>query len=180
MTIRLRSLIVSLSLFVQTVTFASQTGIMLSYPVQDQDPSDLHGLRGSVWYEPTTFVWGNSHLLFDASYGHWWVNNYPTNREINIIAVAPVYRYYFFGEKYSVSPFLDVSIGGSYVSETRFADRNLGMHFSFQDQLGLGASFGPQHHLFASIYAVHYSNGSLCNMNAGITIPIVANVGYRF
>jgi len=175
-----RLIATGLFLIAHTASFASQTGIMLSYPLQDRDPSDLHGYKGSVWYQPTDFQWGNSNLLFDTSFGHWWVNNYPTNREINIFAVAPVYRYFLFGEKYAVSPFLDVSIGFSYLSETRFADRNLGMHFSFQDQLGLGATFGPKHHLFASLYAVHYSNGSLCNMNAGITIPLMLNVGYRF
>jgi lipid A 3-O-deacylase len=167
-------------LLMQPIAFASETGIMLSYPLEDKDPSDLHGLKGSIWYQPTSFEWGNSHLLFDASFGHWWVNNYPTNREINIAALAPVYRYYILSDRYYVNPFIDASIGLAYLSETRFADRNLGMHFSFQDQLGMGLSFGREHRLFVSLYGVHYSNGSLSSMNAGITIPIMLNVGYRF
>jgi hypothetical protein len=180
MSIFLHRLILALSLVLQTTAFASQAGIMLSYPLQTKDPSDLHGYKGSVWYQPTSFEWGNSHLLLDASVGHWWVNNYPTNREINIAALAPVYRYFILSDKYYFNPFIDASIGFAYLSETRFADRNLGMHFSFQDQLGMGVSFGPQHRLFASLYGVHYSNGSLSSMNAGITIPLMLNVGYRF
>jgi lipid A 3-O-deacylase len=176
----LRALIAGILLLSQTTLFASQTGIMLSYPLETKDPSDLHGYKGSIWYQPTTFEWGNAHLLFDASFGHWWVDNYPTNREINIGALAPVFRYYMLSDQHYLNPFIDISIGVAYLSETRFADRNLGMHFSFQDQLGFGASFGPQHRLFASVYAVHYSNCSMSSMNAGITIPIVLNVGYRF
>jgi lipid A 3-O-deacylase len=180
MPIRLCRFIFILSLFISPSVFSSQTGIMLSYPLETKDPSDLQGYKGSFWYQPTSFEWGNSHLLLDASVGHWWVNHFPTNRELNIAAIAPVYRYFMLTDRYYLNPFIDISIGFAYLSETRFADRNLGMHFSFQDQLGLGASFGPQHRLFASVYGVHYSNGSLSSMNAGITIPIMLNVGYRF
>jgi hypothetical protein len=176
----IRSGLLMIAFFFTTSLFASQTGFMLSYPLQSKDPSDLHGYKGSLWYQPTSFEWGNSHLLFDASVGHWWVDNYPTHREINIAALAPVYRYFMLNDHYFLNPFIDISIGVAYLSETRFADRNLGMHFSFQDQLGMGVTFGPQHRLFASLYAVHYSNGSLCSSNAGITIPMVLNVGYRF
>lgn len=181
MSIHLYRLLLSLIfLLIQTSAFAAQTGVMISYPLQTKDPSDLHGYKGSVWYQPTNFEWGHSHLLFDASAGHWWVNNYPTNRQINIVAFAPVYRYFLFSDHYAVNPFIDVSIGFAYLSETRFADRNLGMHFSFQDQVGMGFAFGPNHRFFASVYGVHYSNGSLSSMNAGITIPVMLNVGYRF
>jgi lipid A 3-O-deacylase len=180
MLIRICSLIIALSFLAQTIASAAETGFMLSYPLQSKDPSDLHGYKGSLWYQPTSFQWGNSHLLFDASVGHWWVDNYPNNRELNIVALAPVYRFFMLSDHYFLIPFIDISIGLAYLSETRFADRNLGMHFSFQDQLGMGVAFGPQHRLFASLYAIHYSNGSLCSSNAGITIPMVLNVGYRF
>ena len=176
----LASFLLASFLLVQTNVFASQIGAMFSYPLESKDPSNLYGYKASLWYQPTSFEWGNSHLLFDASFGHWWVTDFSTHREINITALAPVYRFFMLNDHYFLNPFIDISIGLAYLSETRFADRNLGMHFSFQDQLGMGVSFGPQHRLFASLYAVHYSNGSLSSSNAGITIPMVLNLGYRF
>ena len=98
MSIRICSFILVITFLIQTIASAAETGVMLSYPLQSKDPSDLHGYKGSLWYQPTPFQWGNSHLLFDASVGHWWVNNYPTNRELNIVALAPVYRFFMLND----------------------------------------------------------------------------------
>ena len=54
------------------------------------------------------------------------------------------------------------------------------MHFAFQDEVALGATFGQEKKLAVSFSAMHYSNGSLANSNAGITIPLLINVAYRF
>lgn len=163
-----------------TLGHASPYSINLSTPIIDKDPSNFHGLRGSIQYEPPAWVWEHLHIFFDGSIGHWWTNQTPNYRIINIFSIAPVLRYYVLKNTASISPFVDISIGLSYLSKTRIADRNLGEHFSFQDQLGLGAAFGQNKKLAVSVSAVHYSNGSLSAMNAGITIPLMLNVAYRF
>jgi hypothetical protein len=124
-------------------------------------------------------AWQHVKIYFDISFGHWWVNNYPVNREINIYAIAPTLRYYLMQSSW-ISPYFDLSIGASYLTRTRIADRNLGIHFSFQDQMGVGASFGKDQRLSVSLSAMHYSNCSMSSTNAGITIPLLINVWYKF
>jgi lipid A 3-O-deacylase len=178
-----RLLWIASSLFVFSqpclASLASQTGVALSYLLVPKDPSKLQGLRGSIWYQPDSFVWQHISVYFDASYGHWWINKDIPYREINIFAVAPVVRFYFMKGRY-IAPYAELSIGPSYLSRTRLDDRNLGMHFAFQDQITLGATFGPQKRFSASLTALHYSNGSMCAMNAGITVPVLLNLSYRF
>ncbi len=158
---------------------SADTGIALTYPIIAKDPGHLKGYRGALWYQPSRLAWQHVKIYFDVSFGHWWVNNYPMNREINIYSLAPTLRYYLMQNSF-VSPYIDLSIGASYLTHTRIADRNLGIHFSFQDQMGVGASFGKEQHLSVSLSAIHYSNGSMASSNAGITIPVLINVWYKF
>lgn len=177
MLLRLLALIIFTGLFCSIAQ--AQTGVVLTYPLVDKDPSHLRGYRGAVWYQPALLTWQHVKIYFDVSFGHWWVNNYPINREINIYSLAPTLRYYFT-QSYFISPYIDLSIGASYLTRTRIADRNLGIYFSFQDQIGVGASFGKEQRLSVSLSTMHYSNGSMAGTNAGITIPLLINVWYGF
>ena len=170
--------------FVSLISTAwADTGASLTIPVITKDPEHLHGYRASVWYQPQSWIWQHLHIFFDASFGHWWVSSNVPYREVNIFAVAPVFR--IFTKQYAlfstpISPFADLSIGLSYLSKTRLDSQNLGMHFAFQDQVGIGVVLGKEQRLSISISALHYSNGSMCKKNAGITVPLLVNVGYRF
>lgn len=151
----------------------------LTVPIIAKDPSNLHGFKASVWYQPDSWNWKHWSIFIDAGYSDWWVNGNTPNKQISIFAIAPVFRMYFRHYTYA-SPYMELSIGPSYMTQTRFGGRNLGMHFSFQDQIGFGATLGKDQHLSVSLSAMHYSNGSLCGNNAGITIPLLINIGYRF
>jgi len=161
-----------------TIATASPYGINVSYLILDKDPQYLYGYRFSLQYYPSSWVWKNVHIFIDGGYGHWWVDHADNYGSLNIYSIAPVLRLYFANQ--FLSPFFDISIGPSYMTNTRISNRNLGMHFAFQDQMGLGISFGQQKNLSISVTSLHYSNGSLCAMNAGITIPLMLNVSYRF
>lgn len=156
----------------------SDYGVSLSYPLAAKDPPNMTGLRGSVWFQPQSFIWKSFSLYLDASFAHWYVTNSVPNRNINIVALAPILRMYFKKTMY-ISPYLELSVGPSYMSSTRIGTRNLGMHFAFQDFLGVGAVFGKQQRFSASFSVMHYSNGHLCSVNSGITIPLLLNVAYR-
>jgi hypothetical protein len=167
------------SILSSTVYATSPYGVNFSYVLVNKDPNHLHAYRASFLYEPPSWVWEHVHIFFDAGYGHWWVDNVSAYSNLNIYSIAPVLRYYFVNSDL-FSPFFDISIGPAYLTKTHIADRNLGMHFAFQDQVGLGASFGRGKHFTASLTALHYSNGSMSAMNAGITVPIMLNLSYRF
>lgn len=154
-------------------------GLTWIEPVITKDPQYLHLYRLSAWYQPPSMIWRHMHLYFDLSAGHWWASNNTPNRSLNIIAIAPIFRYYF-ATTHNFSPFINLSIGLAYLSETRFAKKNLGMHFAFQDQVGIGAAFGESQRFSVTMTAMHYSNGSLCNHNSGITVPIFIGAEYAF
>jgi lipid A 3-O-deacylase len=66
------------------------------------------------------------------------------------------------------------------LNHTRLDDRNLGIHFAFQDRFGIGAFLGASDNISLGVHAVHYSNAHLSIHNSGITIPLVLDIGYRF
>lgn len=175
----MRLLLLFLGLLFAKLCFASYSGFTYTYPLIIKDPTDLHGSRFSFWHQPDALLFGRTHLFFDASLGNWWVNDHSANNQINIFSLAPVLRYYIIDSPF-IAPFIDLSIGVSYLSSTRIDDRNLGLYFAFQDQLGFGVSMGRDKRFSMSASALHYSNASLCGTNAGITIPLLINVVYRF
>jgi len=150
-------------------------GISLTLPLIPKDPSHLHGYRASVWLQPESLIWSHARIYFSAGFGHWWVNSDLPNQSLSIYSLSPVLRWYFFTQE-TVSPFIDLGVGPSWMTRTRFDNRNLGMHFAFQDEVGLGATFGKKQAISVILAAMHYSNASLCNMNAGITVPLILTV----
>jgi len=180
--VRIRLWIMTTLLCLTTSAHASSfphVGGSLSTPLITKDPEYLKGYRAALWYQPESLIWSHFHIYFDASFGHWWVTNPSPNKSLNIYSIAPVFRYYLT-QYHCFSPFLYASIGVAYLSRTKIDTQNLGMHFAFQDQLGIGVSLGSKHPFSISLSAMHYSNGSLSKRNAGITIPLVINAEYGF
>jgi len=160
--------------------FAWSEGFTVSLPVITKDPENLHGLNAGLWYDPETLVWRQFHLYFDLLGAHYWVSGSSVPyHDINIIAVSPVVRY-LFKEHFTVIPYLELSVGLAYLSNTRFANRNLGMHFSFQDRGGVGLMMGQNKQFALGVHIVHYSNASLSSHNSGITIPLMVDASYKF
>lgn len=157
----------------------SNFGMALWLPIISKDPPHLHGFRAAINYQPPGLMWEHLSIYFDVGYGHWWLTGNHPNRCISIYSAAPYFRFYFV-KKPTFSPYIEVSIGPSYINRTRFDDYNQGMHFSFQDQITLGCAFGHAQNFYFAFTALHYSNGSMSNSNAGITVPLILNIGYRF
>lgn len=153
--------------------------VTITYPLAANDPRNLHGYRIAAGYLPEALTWDKVQVYFDLSYGYWYVSGVNNYRSLSIYSIAPIVRYYFAKTSY-LSPFAEASLGVSYLSRTHIGSRNLGMHFSFQDQIGLGFAFGAEQRLAISIGALHYSNGTLSSHNSGITLPFILNVSYRF
>lgn len=158
---------------------ASPFGINISTLLISKDPPDFHSYRTALLYQPDCLNRGNFQLYFDASYGYWWVDKNKPHPNISIYSVAPYLRYYFIKHP-CFSPFIEASVGLSYLSQTRIEKRKLGIHFAFQDQLTLGVAFGTKQQFYTSFSALHYSNASFSEHNSGITVPLMLNMGYRF
>lgn len=153
-------------------------GASFSYAAYSHEPPTLRGYQALLTYDPDRFQWREFNVFFDAGFAYLSVD-YPHNSTLNIYTIAPVVRYRF-KQRGPVRPYLDLSIGLAYLNHTRIECRNLGMHFGFQDRMGIGVLFGQSERFSAGVHMVHYSNAGLSVHNSGITIPLVLDVGYRF
>ncbi len=169
------------SLLISSPVFATalQFGVTLPILLKSKDPEGVHGYRAVAWYQPNSLIWGDLNLYFAAGIGHWWAHGAKSNSVINIYAIAPVLRLYLT-KKEHFSPYIEASIGAAYMNRTRFSTQNLGIHYAFQDELGIGALFGKTKCFYATLSALHYSNGRLSAHNSGITVPLILNIGYKF
>jgi hypothetical protein len=156
-----------------------QFGVTGSYVVTPKDPSSLRGYQLMLSYDPAKFQWRTFNIFFDGGISQFRVTNDTPYRNMTIISAAPVIRYTFKPRGF-VKPYLDISIGVGYLSNTKFDDRNLGIRFTFQDRIGIGVLFGKCDEFSLGIHGVHYSNAGLAPHNSGITIPIAVDFGYRF
>ncbi|OGT61831.1 MAG: hypothetical protein A3E85_01890 [Gammaproteobacteria bacterium RIFCSPHIGHO2_12_FULL_45_12] len=154
-------------------------GVNLALPLITKEPDTLHGYQFLMSYDPDRFQWRKFNLLFDAGIAHFWVNNTPYYTTLTIYSLAPIIRY-TFNPHFNCRPYLDLSIGIAYLNHTRFEERNLGIHFSFQDRLGVGTYIGTAERFSVGLHAVHYSNAHLANHNSGVSIPLELDIGYRF
>lgn len=174
------SCIAILLAFLPHTIFASPYyGAQFSYAAMAKEPEFLRGYQVLVNYDPQTLQWRKFNLYFDAGYSRLWVTNPAQHSALNIYSISPVIRYEF-KKRGPFVPYLELSIGFSWLSNTRFDDRNFGIHFAFQDRFGFGAYVGSKQQLSLGIHVVHYSNAHLSAYNSGITIPLMLDIGYRF
>lgn len=170
----------SLAFITPSLSFAQPYyGFNLSLPLVDKEPPQLRGFQTMLNYDPQSIQWRKFNVYFDGGFTHFSQNSTPYHSSINIYSIAPVIRY-SFRQHGPVSPYLELSIGLSYLNETRFQDRNLGIHFAFQDRMGIGALLGYSNQFSLGMHAVHYSNAHLSAHNSGITVPLELDIGYRF
>lgn len=158
---------------------APHYGGTLSIPAVSTEPDNLHGFQLMMNYDPDRYKWRAFNVYVDGGFSHFYQNNTPHNSAINIYSIAPVVRY-TFKRHGPIQPYLELSVGFAYLNQTRIENRNLGIHFAFQDRMGLGALLGMNENISLGVHAMHYSNSRLASHNSGISIPLVLDVGYRF
>ncbi len=78
-----------------------------------------------------------------------------------------------------VWPYVDVGVGLSYVNKKEMCKRELGIHFQFEDRLGLGIRFGECRQFELGYRVVHFSNAYLSKQNASINLHLIV-LGYWF
>jgi hypothetical protein len=154
-------------------------GAEFSYPAIAKDPASLHGAQIMLSYDPQSIQWRQFNVYFDGGFSHFWITNRPYYTTLNIYSIAPVVRY-TFKKRGPISPYLEFSIGAAYLNHTHLDNRNLGIHYAFQDRLGVGFYLGTTRQVSLGIHALHYSNAHLSAHNSGISIPLEIDIAYRF
>lgn len=158
--------------------FASDFGLTYTQVLASHEPTNMHGYRAALMYLPKILNKPRYSVYFDLGFTHLSVDSYPYH-SVSIYSVAPYIRYYFTKTRY-VSPYIEASVGFAYLTKVQLENRPQGIHFTFQDQAGIGLAYGPEQRFFTTLSAFHYSNGSFSEQNSGITAPLVLTIGYRF
>lgn len=100
--------------------------------------------------------------------GFYTVSVFPTFR-FNVLRLKKLDGYFF----YSVA-------GPTYISKVMLDKKLTGRHFTFQDQMGIGAFLGKRKNVNLELNIAHYSNGNIFTANPGLKIPLTISIGKTF
>lgn len=94
------------------------------------------------------------------------------------LGAAYVYRFLSDSEQ-GLKPFLDVGLGGGFISSTHINERQFGTNFQFNSLYRLGMAYGERRQWEASYRFMHYSNFSIATPNKGINFHLLS-LNYRY
>lgn len=169
-------LVISVVSFVSPKAPASQQAVAIDY-LHGED--DLTGIR--LAYRPhyshiTTFdFFGELDVYWEVSVNFWEYSQTNQHETNYAVALSPVFSKQFdalYG-KYPLK--WEFGIGVSLIADTRFAGKDIGSHYQFEDRLGLILEFGEQLDSSFAVRYMHYSNGGLNSHNPGVDF---LNVSY--
>lgn len=132
----------------------------------------LLGDIDKTWFD------GKVRAQWQLSFSDWDFDDGP-NDDLQVISAAPVFIYDFNERSNGLQAYIDYSIGFAYVSETKIDNDDLGMHFQFDNRIGLGVRFGPDQRHDLSISYRHISNAGLDSDNDGYDV-VVGAYTYRY
>jgi len=140
------------------------SGLRLSYrPL-------VHQVKNIPYFDTLDVYW-------ELSINFWEYGDNNQHQTNYVLALSPVVSKVFYqvADKYPLS--WEFGIGVSLVDDTRFAGKDIGSHYQFEDRLGLSLSFGEDLRQMASIRYMHYSNGGLNSKNPGMDF---LNMAYSY
>jgi lipid A 3-O-deacylase len=105
--------------------------------------------------------------------------NLNSHKQLEAVALAGAFRFQR-AEKIVIGwPYLELGLGLSWLSRKEIGGRNLGIHFQFEDRIGVGVRFGDKQQYDVSYRAIHFSNAYIGPSNHGINLHLLV-LGYWF
>ncbi|WP_416307652.1 acyloxyacyl hydrolase [Neptunicella sp. SCSIO 80796] len=162
--------------FVQAASF--NQGIAIDYL---DGESNLTGIRLAYrpYYGQVTQIeyLGGLDIYWEMSV-NFWEYGQDNRHETNLaVALSPVISSTFTTVGDNLPLKWELGIGISLVDNTRFAGKDIGSHYQFEDRLGLTLLLSQQESV--SVRYMHYSNGGLNSKNPGMDF-LNLSYGYRF
>jgi len=109
---------------------------------------------------------------YETSFGYWKGQN---SENIKSLSFTPMFSYEF--EKYYDStPYIEIGIGLTYISDTQLDSEDFGTHIQFGDIVGLGFKFSD---FDLSFRYIHYSNAGMDSKSAFIDFSMIS-ISYKF
>lgn len=140
------------------------TGVRLAYRPY------IYELNDVPFFDTLDIYWEVSANFWE--YGE--QNHHATNLAV---ALSPVVSktFHYINGKYPLK--WEFGIGVSLVNDTRFAGKDIGSHYQFEDRLGLVIDVGENLQQSIAIRYMHYSNGGLNSKNPGVDF---LNISYAY
>jgi lipid A 3-O-deacylase len=102
-----------------------------------------------------------------------------SHNRLEAVAVAGVFRFQRVTKTILGWPYIDIGLGLSWLSRKEIGGRKLGMHFQFEDRIGIGVRWGEKRQYDIGYRAVHFSNAYIGSYNNGINLHLLV-LGYWF
>lgn len=116
-------------------------------------------------------------IYWEVSVNFWEYGDNNKHETNYAVAISPVIgkTFYHVNDKYPLR--WEFGIGVSLVHDTRFAGKDIGSHYQFEDRLGLAMDFGQNMKQSLALRYMHYSNGGLNSKNPGLDF---LNLSYAY
>lgn len=140
------------------------TGVRLAYRPH------IYELNNVPYFDQLDIYW-------EVSVNFWEFGESNQHETNYVVALSPVVGKTFYRVKNKYPLRWEFGIGVSLVEDTRFAGKDIGSHYQFEDRLGIALDFGEQHKQSLALRYMHYSNGGLNSKNPGVDF---LNVSYAY
>lgn len=134
---------------------------------------------GPTWFEDKTW---SIHFIWENSIGRWRAPlraGVTGPRTLAFGTTGPMFRIQKMEPVMGLVPYIEGGVAASLLTEKRIGNRQLALHFQFEDKAGIGIRFGKEQRLDATFRLYHYSNASLNSPNSGMNLYMVS-LGYWF
>lgn len=177
--------LISALILAATLSFSAQAEFLENAISVEYMTGESNVEGGRIAYRPyktmlQTPEWlgiGMVDLEYEFSVSFWEFKGPGVDDLNHAIAFTPIFSQQFYLVKDKFPLKWEFAIGLSLVEDTRFADKDLGSRFQFEDRFGLVFEFGPQLRESLALRYMHYSNGGLNDDNPGLDY---LNVGYAY
>lgn len=134
------------------------------------------GYRPVEWHLAEVPVLGDAQLYMEVSANLWRYGKEAEYESNLAVALSPVLVKQF-STLYDRALYWEFGIGFSLLNKQRFAGKNLGSHYQFEDRIGLLWQIQPQ--TLLALRYMHYSNAGLQKPNPGMDF-LVLSYAYKF
>ena len=175
----MKYIVLIFSLFFSGIVLAGQMNVGGGYGPQKLDEWQQH--NGVIDLSYTFYEYNKRESWqFNLGVGYSYIfSDTKDNNAVHVFSVLPSLRYNF-KKSGSFLPFLEVTIGPSYISEKQLGSQKKGEHFTFNDFFTIGVRWGKKQGWEFRYSWQHLSNGNLFHPNSGWDIPFTFHFGRRF
>lgn len=115
-------------------------------------------------------------LDWGANIGYWQTNLHEDN--FMTFSLFPVFRFNFLHNKFCAPYFYYSVAGPTFMTKKVLDGFEMGAHFTFMDNMGIGFFIGQARKLNLEFRIGHYSNGNIFPENKSVKVPLTLQLGW--